>query len=263
MPDALRLSLTTLSVLPVRPARDLDRRTAGRAMELAPLAGLVLGVLVAVVVFAVRWRGGGDLLAATLGVGLLALLTRGLHLDGLADLADGLASYRDPEGTRAVMKSPEVGPLGLVVVVLVLLVQVAALAQCLHGHRGTASLLLAVMTGRLAVTAACRRTPAATPTGLGALVAETVRPRVAAAWATGLVLGFGAWLALDPDATGTTGVRAGSVVVAVAVGLGVARLLRDHAVRRVGGLTGDVLGALVEVTTAAVLVVLALGGPGS
>jgi adenosylcobinamide-GDP ribazoletransferase len=263
VPDALRLSLTTLSVLPVRPARDLDRRTAGRAMELAPLAGLVLGLIVGVVVYAVRWAGGGDLLAAALGVGLLALLTRGLHLDGLADLADGLASYRDPEGTRAVMKSPEVGPLGLVAVVLVLLVQVAALAQCLHHHRGTASLLLAVMTGRLAVTAACRRTPAATPTGLGALVAETVRPRVAASWATGLVLAFGAWVALDPDATGAAGVRVAGVALGVAVGLGLARVLRDHAVRRVGGLTGDVLGALVEVTTAAVLVVLALGGPGS
>lgn len=262
MPDGLRLALTTLSVLPVRPGR-LDRRTAGRAMELAPLAGLVLGLLASLLVLVVRWRGGGDLLAAALGIGALALLSRGLHLDGLADLADGLASYRDPEGTRAVMKSPEVGPLGLVAVVLVLLVQVAALERCLHLHRGTASLLLAVMTARLAVTAACRRTAAATPDGLGALVAQTVRPRVVGAWVALLLLVFLPWAVLDPEATGPLALRAGAVVAAVALGLGLARALRDHAVRRVGGLTGDVLGALVEATTAVVLVVLALSGPGS
>jgi len=261
VPEALRLALTTLTVLPVPHARRLDRRTAGHAMELAPLAGGALGLLVALLVVAVRWRGGGDLLAAALGIGALAALTRGLHLDGLADLADGLGSYRDPDGTRAVMKSPEVGPLGLVTVVLVLLVQVAALARCLHFHTGTANLLLAVLTARVAVTAACRRTPAATPEGLGALVAQTVRPGAVAAWTAGLLLVFVPWAAFDPDASGPPLLRMGAVLVAVAAGLGAARLLRSHAVRRVGGLTGDVLGAIVEVTTTVVLVVLALGGP--
>jgi adenosylcobinamide-GDP ribazoletransferase len=260
VPEALRLALTTLTVLPLRAAR-LDRRTAGRAMELAPLAGALLGLAVAALVVAVRWREGGNLLAAALGVGALAALTRGLHLDGLADLADGLGSYRDPAGTRAVMKSPEVGPLGLASVVLVLLVQVAALARCLDFHTGTANLLLAVVTGRVAVTAACRRTPAATPDGLGALVAEAVRPGAVVAWTAVLLMVFLPWAAFDPDATGPVGVRLVAVVVAVAAGLGAARLLRTHAVRRVGGLTGDVLGALVEVTTTVVLVVLALGGP--
>lgn len=262
MPESLRLALTTLTVLPSRPATRLDRRTAGRAMELAPLVGLVLGLVVGLLVVTVRWRQGGDLLAAALGVGALAALTRGLHLDGLADLADGLASYRDPEGTRAVMKSPEVGPLGLVAVVLVLLVQVAALARCLELHRGTADLLLALMTARLAVTSACRRTPAATPEGLGALVAQTVRPWVVTAWAALLVAVFSTWAAVDPEASGSAALQVGAVVLAVAAGLGVAGLLLRHAVRRVGGLTGDVLGALVEVTTTVVLVVLALGGPG-
>jgi adenosylcobinamide-GDP ribazoletransferase len=256
---AMRLAVTTLSVLPVRGEPDLDRRTAGRAMELAPLVGLLIGLLAGTVVFAVRVVGAPSLLAAVVGVGALAALTRGLHLDGLADLTDGLASYRDPEGTRAVMKKPDVGPLGISALVLVLAAQVAALTSAISQHRGTLSLLLAVVVGRVALTAACTRTPAATPDGMGALVAGTVRRGVASAWAVAVAAAFGTALALDPDATHSPGVRSLLAGAAVLAGLGAARLLRAHAVRRVGGLTGDVLGALSEVATTGALVVLALG----
>ena len=260
MPDGLRLALTTLTVLPVRPPERLDRTTAGRAMELAPVVGLVLGLLAGAVVFGSRLLGAPHLLAAALGIAALALLTRGLHLDGLTDLVDGLASYRDPEGTRAVMKAPDTGPLGVAALVLVLLVQAAALTSAIDQHRGTLSLLVAVVTGRVVITAACTRTPAATPDGLGALVAGSVRPAVARAWVVGAVVMAGAVLAWDPDAVHTALLRAVLGAGAVVGGVLVARLLRAHATRRIGGLTGDVLGALTEVATTVALVVLALGG---
>jgi adenosylcobinamide-GDP ribazoletransferase len=227
------------------PAR-LDARTAGAAMSLAPLVGLLLG-LVAAAVLEGAAQVSGPLLAAVLAVAVLALLTRGLHLDGLADTADGLASYRTPERSLAVMRSPETGPLGIAVLVLVLLVQVAALQACLAAGRGGTSLVLAVVVGRLAVTAACTpATPAASPTGLGSVVAGTVRMPVA------LVL------ALLVAAAGATVLPTVQSVVAVALALAAALLLLRHAVRRLGGVTGDVLGALVEVTTTVVLVALAL-----
>ena len=263
MPDGLRLALTTLTVAPVRGPTTLDRRTAGRAMELAPAVGLALGLAAGAVLFALRVlspeRSSGPLLPCALAVATLAVLTRGLHLDGLADLTDGLASYRDPAGARAVMKSPEVGALGVVAVVLVVLVQVTALASCVQAGRGTASLLLAVATGRLAVTCACRGTPAAAPTGLGALVAGTVRRGVPGAWATGLAIGFAAYATVDPDAAGGPWERVLRTLLAVTVALLLARALRAHAVRRTGGLTGDLLGALSELATTACLVVLATG----
>lgn len=259
MPESLRLSLTLLTALPVRGAKAMDRRMAGRAMELAPVVGLVLGLLAAGVVFVLRVLDAPDLLAATLGIGTLALLTRGLHLDGLADLVDGLGSARDPEGTRAVMKAPDLGPFGAVALTLVLLIQVAALTSALDQHRGTVSLVLAVTAGRLAITAACARTPAATPDGLGTLVARSVRPRITSLWTAILACGFAAALALDGDANGSAGLRAVLAVSAVALSLLAARLLRIHAARRVGGLTGDALGALCEVATTVALVVLALG----
>ena len=69
-----------------------------------PLAGVLLG--------AERLTQGPPLLACALVVALHAVATRGLHLDGLADLADGLGSYGTPERARAVMKAPDVGALG-------------------------------------------------------------------------------------------------------------------------------------------------------
>ncbi len=259
MPEGLRLALTTLTVARVRGPRSLDAATARQAMEIAPLVGLGLGVVAGGLAYLLRVLQGGDLLAAAVAVAALALLTRGLHLDGLADLADGLGSYRDPEGTRAVMKAPDTGALGVATMLLVVLLQVAALASCYDHGRGTASLLLAVTAGRLAMTAACAGTPAATATGLGALVAGTVRRRVTAAWVAGAAVLFAAYAIVDPDGQGSGHRAAARAVVALAVGLLVARGLRRHAVRRVGGITGDVLGALSEVTVTVTLVVLALG----
>lgn len=253
MGDGLRLALTTLTVLPVRGPAELDRATAGRAMRWAPAVGLLLALPLAGVLAAVEHLTvGPPLLACALVLALHAALTRGLHLDGLADLTDGLGSYGSPERAREVMKQPDVGALGLAAVVLVLGVQVAALLACVEAGRGTTAVLVALVTARTAVTAACTAgVPAATATGLGALVAGTV-PR---GWATGLAL---ATAAAGTGLAVLQGVPLWLPALAVALGLGAARLLRDHAVRRVGGVTGDVLGALVETTTAVVLVVLAV-----
>ena len=251
--DGLRLALTTLTVLPVRGPAAFDRPTAGRAMRLAPLVGLLLAAVLAAVTAAVEHLTvGPPLLACALAVALHAALTRGLHLDGLADLADGLGSYGSPERAREIMKQPDVGGLGLAAVVLVLGVQVAALQACVLAGRGTTALVVAVVTARTAVTAACTTgVPAASPGGLGALVAGTVGRGWATGWAVG-VIAVGPGLAVLQDAP------LWLPAVAVAAGLGSARLLRRHAARRIGGITGDVLGALVETTTAVVLVVLAL-----
>jgi len=256
VPEGLRLALTTLTVLPVRGPRALDRRTAGAAMTWAPLVGLLLALPAAGLLHGLRVLSSGDPLPAVLTVALLALLTRGLHLDGLVDTVDGLASYRPAEQAREVMKSPGVGALGVAALVLVLGVQTAALAQAGREHHGTLSVLLAVVVSRIAVTASCTpATPAASSTGLGALVAGTVRPWVPLVLAAAATAAFTGLSLLDGDESAAP---TADVVLAVVASLGSAWLLRRHAVRRLGGLTGDVLGAQVEVTTAVVLTVMAL-----
>jgi adenosylcobinamide-GDP ribazoletransferase len=240
----------------VRVAR-VDRAEAGWAMTLAPVVGLALGGAAAAV-FAVadRLTGSGPLLSAGLAVGTLAVLTRGLHLDGLADLADGLGSGRPADQALDIMKRSDIGPFGVVTLVLTLLVQVAAVSRA-----GPAALMVSCVTGRLAITWACGPgVPAARPGGLGSLVTGTVRP-AAAALVTALTLagaGLAGWPASGPGSTPGAAVRAGAgYVLAVVLGLAAAWWLRRRAVRRLGGVTGDVFGALAETATATALVVCA------
>jgi adenosylcobinamide-GDP ribazoletransferase len=227
-------------------------------MAWAPAVGLLLGVIASAVLFlADHPLGAGPLTASGLAVGSLALLTRGLHLDGLADLADGLASGKPAAAALDIMRRSDIGPLGVVTLVLTLLLQVAALSQAESaGHsRGPAALIAAVVTGRLALTWACRRgVSAARPDGLGALVAGSVRP-VVPAMATAVTL------AVAISATVAGGQLGWTLPLAVAAGLAAAFAVQRHAVRRLGGLTGDVLGALAEIATTVTLVVAAMGPP--
>jgi adenosylcobinamide-GDP ribazoletransferase len=242
--SGLRLALTTFTVAPLRPGR-VDRAAATVAMCAAPLVGALLGLVLAGARAGLAALGSPGLLTGVLTVGLGALLTRGLHLDGLADTADGLGSYADRERTLAIMKRPDIGAFGVVALVLVLLAQAASLAT----GPSVAAVVTAVATGRLAIGWACRRgVPAARPEGLGSLVAGTVG-------AVPLALATVALLAL---ALAAVPHRPWQGPVAVMLALAVALLLVRHAVRRLGGITGDVLGAACEasVTVAFVLLVL-------
>ncbi|WP_201931514.1 adenosylcobinamide-GDP ribazoletransferase [Nocardioides donggukensis] len=243
--NAVRLALGTLTAVPVAAPASVDRRTAGRAMLLAPVVGLVLGLPLAVAAVLLD-----DLLAppvlAALVVSALALLTRGLHLDGLADTADGLGSGRSGAEALAVMRRSDIGPFGVVTLVLVLLLQVTALAACLARGDGALVLLLALVVSRgLLPLAAVPALPAARADGLGATVAGTVSRRSAVLVALGL--------ALLVIATALVDGRQGMTLVLLAVVPALALALRCRT--RFGGVTGDVYGAVVETGFTAALVI--------
>ena len=238
--DGLRLALTTLTVLPVRTGR-VDRRSAAVAMSVAPLVGALLGAVLAALFVLL----GQNLVAATVTVAASALLTRGLHLDGLADTVDALGSYRAGDAALEIMKKPDIGPFGVAAIALTLLIQAATLTEV-----GPWAIVVAWAAGRVAVPLACRRgVPAARPDGLGALVASTV-PVPVVVLATAVVAA---------GAVGAVPGRPWQGPAAVAGALLVLLPLLRHAVRRFGGITGDVLGAAVELTTTLTLLGLALG----
>ena len=234
------------------------RQTAAEAMLWAPLVGLVLGVIAAAVLYVSgHLLHTGSLVAAVLAVGSLAVLSRGLHLDGLADLADGLGSRRPAAGALEVMRRSDIGPFGVVTLVLTLLVQVAGLTQADAAGRGVPAVIVAAVTGRLAITWACRRgVPSARPDGLGAMVADSVAP-VSATVLTGAAVAVtvgGIFLAAAVAAVPLEWI----LPVALGAGLVGGVALGEHAARRLGGVTGDVLGAVSEAATAACLLVTAI-----
>ena len=154
-----------------------------------------------------------------------ALLTRGMHLDGLADTVDGLGCYGDPEQSLAVMKAPDIGPFGVAALVAVLLIDVSALLVSIEYGRAAVALVVAFATGRLAVAWACTpRSPAARPEGLGALVAGTTSARTAALVTVCRRAGAAA------GGAGCDGVEGAvrAAVAAVVVPLVVAHVVRDH-----------------------------------
>lgn len=258
----VRFALGTLTVLPVRVTR-WDRGAARAGMLCAPVAGLAVGLAAAAASWPAHLLGYGPLLAAVLAAAVPAVLTRGLHLDGLADVADGLGSGRPAHQALAVMKRSDTGPFGVVTLVFVLLTQVAALQELFARGPGTgaAGTVAAALASRTALTWACRAgVPAARPEGLGAAVAGCVPVRAAGGVVTAAVLAGAAAGALGAAASGG-GVAAAGVLGACAVvsGLGAAEVLLRRCRRRFGGLTGDVLGAAAEAATTAALLVLALG----
>lgn len=253
--DGLRLALGTFTRIPVPPPAQVDRSAARGAMLLASpiglLLGLALGITAQVLVNVTPTPG---ILAATLALGALAWLTRGLHLDGLADTADALGSGRPAAQALDIARRSDIGPFGVVTVVLVLIAQIAALASLLDTGAGGGSLVIALVIGRVAMTLAVTpRIPPARPEGLGAAVAGSVPAW--AAWA--ITLG---WLALfTGSVVRAHGASSGlGTAVAILGGLLVAHLVVRKARRRLGGITGDVLGATCELATTAVLVLLVI-----
>jgi adenosylcobinamide-GDP ribazoletransferase len=260
--SGLRLSVTLLTVIPLRdPVREPGRAAAAAAMAWAPAVGLLLGVVAAaVLVVADHPLGAGSLTAAGLAVATLALLTRGLHLDGLADLTDGLGSGRPAPVALDIMRRSDIGPFGTVTLILTLLIQVAAVshAETSGPGRGAAALITAVVTGRLALTWACRRgVPAARPDGLGALVAGTVRPVIPVALTLAAVAAAAGAVVIS--ATLTDEPLGWTLPLAIVAGLAAAFVLLRQSTRRLGGITGDVLGALAEVATTVAVVVATMG----
>lgn len=245
----LRLAVTLLTAIPL-PGDKADeppsRQAAGAAMVWAPVIGLLLGCAAALVLYIFqRYWHAGPLLGSMLAIIVLAALSRCLHLDGLADFADGLGSRKPAAEALAIMRRSDVGPFGVAALVLTVLLQLTALTQADALGRGVTSVIAAAITGRLALTWACRHgVPAARSEGLGALVAGTVNPLIPAALTVAALVGGAAfgWI----------------FTVAVAAGLAASLAVTWLAARRLGGITGDVLGALTEIAAAVCLVVLAL-----
>ncbi|WP_224402131.1 adenosylcobinamide-GDP ribazoletransferase [Pseudonocardia sp. ICBG1034] len=275
----LALAVSWLTVVParVRTSDDgaLPDGVAAAALRWAPLVGAGFGVAGGALLTGLAAAGVSPLVAGLLTVGAGALATRGMHVDGIADTADGLGSYGPPERALRIMADGGAGPFAVVTLLVVLGARAAALAQLASAPPAVVLVVcaLAAATGRAGFCWVARRgTPAARPGGLGATVAGSQPVWVAPLWWVGLAAAAAAALVVTVEpqrdtavlAAGTAGAGtlgavgvvlavAGAVLLAAVLVVGLAR----HTRRRFGGMSGDVLGAACELGGTAVLVVLA------
>nr|WP_211176631.1 adenosylcobinamide-GDP ribazoletransferase [Pseudonocardia acidicola] len=252
----MALAVSWLTVLPVRagPADGaaLDPRVAAAAIRWAPLVGALLGAAAAAVLLGLTALGVPALAGGLLTIGFLALATRGMHLDGLADTADGLGCYGPPERALAVMRDGGAGPFAVVTLLVTLGAQAAALAALATRPAAglVATTVLATAAGRAGFGWCARRgVPAARPGGLGSTVAGSQPCWVAPLW----------WAALAGAAVLTVPGRPWQGPLAVLLAATVVVALSAHTRRRFGGVTGDVLGAASELGVTVVLVALSAG----
>jgi adenosylcobinamide-GDP ribazoletransferase len=233
----LRIAFGLLTILPIGLPEDWQPGDSGRAGVWYPLVGVVIGGLT----WLAHW-----LLAPhfpLLVVGVLTLLvwvalSGGLHLDGLADCCDGLFASTTPERRLEIMKDPRLGTFGGIGLLLVLLLKAAALSS-LAPSAGF-GIVLAATLGRWCTLPAAWM-PLTRPGGMGADFASGLR-RGAIFSSAILPLGLAFLL-------GTQG------WIAALVGLLAAAAVLGLAKARIHGVTGDVFGAVVEVTETAVLLV--------
>jgi adenosylcobinamide-GDP ribazoletransferase len=245
---AAALRLLTRFPLPSHDPADASATAASGAIAF-PLVGAVVGLIGTAPLVLVGWL---QPLSSLLAMAVIAVVTGALHLDGLADTTDALLAP-DRERAERARKDPAVGPGGAVALVLVVAIEasaLAAVATAAGAASAAGALLIAAIVSRTVavVTTALERSRAA-PDGFGAWFAARVRPGVAlgAAIIAGLI---GAAIAV---LLGTVGIGIGGVVGAVvgmAIGVVIVRWRRQ--------LDGDALGAVVELTVAAVLVATAI-----
>jgi adenosylcobinamide-GDP ribazoletransferase len=247
MPPLLSSFVTawrTLTVLRL-PGREAPR--FADALPCFPLVGLVLGCVAAAAARAAV-IAGWPALGGAAGAGMLALITGALHLDGLADGADGLYGTRTPEQRLAIMKDPRVGAIGVVALVFAILLKMLAITRLAAGPSWILVALPCVWS-RAAMTVLAVSLPYARAEGTARAFIEGARPAHAMA---AVLLAAAATAFLAPLAA--LACAAAATLIALA--------LRGVFRRAVGGITGDLLGFACEIVEVALLLGLALAAPG-
>lgn len=238
---SLRIAFGLMTTLPVKLPSDWSAGDSGRAAVWYPLVGLVIGALTWL-----AWKGGAFLFPP-LATGITTLiiwvaLTGGLHLDGLADCCDGLFASVTPERRLEIMKDPHVGAFGVIGLILILFLKAAALTSLTNVS--SFGILLAASLARWCILPA-GLLPLARPSGMGS------------DFAAGFQRSFMVWSAILPLTLALLlGLRG---ILSSVAGLGAAAVVLWLAKSRIGGVTGDVFGMVVEIVEATVLLTFIIG----
>lgn len=237
----LRIAFGLMTTLPIRLPESWSAGDSGRAAVWYPFVGLIVGMLTWL-----AWRGANLVFpawaAGVIALVLWILLTGGLHLDGLADCCDGLFVSTAPERRLEIMKDPHIGTFGVIGLILVLLLKAAALSSL--SLTSGLGIVLAASLARWCIL-------------LGALLPQARVSGMGADFASGFQRSFIFWGAIVP--VGLAIFMGATGLLSALAGVGAAALVLRLAKSRIGGVTGDVFGMIVEVTETAVLLGFLVG----
>lgn len=241
------ISFLTILPFPCPLASDQAQERMGKALAWFPLAGALIGAAGGGIAW-LAWRGFGQAIGAWVALAAMALLTGGLHLDGFADTMDGLGSWKDREKTLEVMRDSRIGATGAAGLIFLLAIQWSAVRQMapefwVAALAGTGALS---RFGMVLSAQFFRYVPGRS--GVGRLVTDRRSP---GSVVTALILAAGIGLACF-------GLKSG--VALLAGGIAVAWMLNLLFTRWLGGVTGDTMGAVNEIVTTVLLLLLLVAG---
>lgn len=228
--DGLLLALQFMTRIPVKKQLEFSEKNIKTAIAFFPLIGLVIGTAAGLAYLGLRSYSGNTAAIAALFV--VVILTGGLHLDGLSDTLDGFLSNRDKERTLEIMRDSRIGSFGVIGLILVLLAKFVFMSEL--GLEEWIGIPVAMINSRFAASIMISRFPSARSEGLGSLFRRS-RPGKAVLIA---LAGYSIFLLLfRPQA-----------LVAAAGAIISGYLLGGWSMKKIGGLTGDVYGAGIEIS---------------
>ena len=234
-----RLALAFLTRLPLPLPSELGTQRIGSAVRAFPLVGVLVGAVGAIVYTVSDLLGMSPTVSALLAIAAMVILTGGLHEDGLADAADGLGG-RTREQALEIMRDSRIGTFGVIALFFVLSLRVVGLSYAGSSVEATCLLIAAAAGSRAVMPALMYGLPPARLDGLGRAAGDPDRKRVVDAGALGALIVVAA---LWP----TWG------LLAIACAAAAAAVVGWLAHRRLGGHTGDVLGAAQQLAETAIL----------
>jgi len=237
----LKLAFSFLTIFPMRLDESIEIKDLNRSAGWFPFIGFFIGGFVVLM----KWGASflfSPLVSSVLALAIWVALSGGLHLDGLADCFDGMCASATPERRLEIMKDPRLGTFGGVGLVLTLVLKIALLAA-LPAAIMPLAILSATTLGRWMVLLGARLKQAR-PTGLGTAFSTGLK------WQSYILAGL-----LPIVMSVSAGVQGLAALAAVHV---TGFLVLRSAKRRLGGMTGDVFGLLIELSEVVVLAVFAI-----
>lgn len=240
----LLIALQFLTRLPVKSQGECSDEQVAMSVLYYPLVGLIIGLLLWLIAYA--FSGTTGMLSAVMVLTVWVFITGGLHLDGLADSADAWAGgYGNKQRSLEIMKDPAAGPLAVVVLILLLLIKFSALVILIENDH-LWSLLVSPVMGRISVIVLFVTTPYVRQQGLGSSIAEYLNHIYAY---TVLLVTLVVGMFFIPLSLLTL-LTSSCFIVLI--------FLRHMMIKRLGGMTGDTIGASLEIIEAVSLFVMVI-----